>query len=205
MMKVLVVESNVIFRRGLANLLDAQPDIEIVGQGESVQDAVTKALSLLPDLLLIDFRLPDGTGLDATRAILALQPAMRIIFLTSNVEDSLIPYALQAGAAGFVSKEATPGTLLDTLRSARCSRPSSLVVTTMTNGVLQQKVDETLSQREVEVLEVLLTGATNQQIAGALNISINTVKIHVSRILSKLGYESRRDVIRAARTKRLPL
>jgi len=207
------VDDHVLFREGLANLIDAQPDFEIVGQAESVAEAIRKAHEIRPDLILMDFSLRDGTGLDATKAILSLHPEIKIVFLTVHEENDNLFSAIRSGAVGYLLKNVPISNLLSYLRGTTAGEAA--ITPTMTRQILdefsrtkpQVQADEAdipeLTNRELEVLRVLITGASNQEIANELTISVNTVKIHVSNILAKLELSNRRQLISYARRHRL--
>ena len=200
-MKLLLVDDHILFKEGLTSLLGAQVDLTIVGTATSVADAVVEARELKPDLVLMDFNLPDGTGLDATRAILAEQPDTHIVLLTVHDEDDRLFEAIRCGAKGYLLKSVPVKDLLDYLRGV--VRGEAAITREMTSRVLAkfaeleprqtlpEKPVSGLTAREREVLKELNKGATNQQIANRLYISERTVKNHVSRILSKLNLKNR--------------
>ncbi|MFN8486063.1 MAG: response regulator transcription factor [Caldilineaceae bacterium] len=210
-MKILIVDDHVLFREGLASLLSGQPDITVVGQASSVQEATALANELQPDLVLMDFGLPDGTGLDATKAILAIRPETKIVFLTVHEDDERLFEAIRTGAKGYLLKNVHVTKLLTFLRGVEHGEVA--LMPAMTNRILHEfarlaetpksssSALETLSAREVEVMRLLATGATNQEIAERLFISENTVKNHVRSILAKLDLKSRRQVAHYLRRK----
>lgn len=202
-MRILIVDDHVLFREGLLSLLDGQPDTHVIGQTGSVQEATALAIELKPDLILMDFGLPDGTGLDATKAILAIRPETKIVFLTMHEDDERLFEAIRTGAKGYLLKNVHVNTLLTFLRGV--DRGEAALTPTMTGRVLNEfarladlpKQDspefESLSTRELQVLKLLKKGATNREIAEQLFISENTVKNHVRSILTKLGLHNRRQ------------
>jgi len=202
-MKILIVDDHILFREGLASLLTAQPGIRVIGQASSVQEAMVMALDLRPDLVLMDFSLPDGTGLDAMKAILAIRPEIKIVFLTMHEDDERLFEAIRAGAKGYLLKNVHVAKLLAFLHGVE--RGEAALTPAMTNRILhefarladspkQEAAEfESLSAREVEVLQHLSAGATNREIAEHLFISENTVKNHVRNILAKLDLKSRRQ------------
>lgn len=210
-MKILIVDDHVLFREGLASLLNAQADITVLGQASSVQEATTLANELQPDLVLMDFGLPDGTGLDATKVILAARPQTKIVFLTVHEDDERLFEAIRTGAKGYLLKNVHVSKLLAFLRGVE--RGEAALMPDMTNRILHEFVRlaempkqgppefEALSAREAEVVKQLATGATNQEIAERLFISENTVKNHVRNILAKLDLKSRRQVANYLRSR----
>lgn len=203
-MRILLVEDHILFQESLGRLLDAQPDITVVGGATSVVEAVVKARQLKPDIILMDFTLPDGTGVDATQTILAEQPATKIVFLTIHEEDEKVFDAIRHGALGYLPKNVSSSRLLAYLRGLE--RGEVAIQPEVTARILKEfahlpargdisaetKVRLTIRQREI--LQELKTGATNRQIAARLVISEQTVKNHVSRILKKLNLKSRHEL-----------
>jgi DNA-binding NarL/FixJ family response regulator len=212
-MKILIVDDHILFREGLVSLFKAQVDIEVVGQASCVEEAAKLAFELCPSLILMDFGLPDGTGVEATKIILAAQPAMKIVFLTVHEDDEHLFGAIRAGAKGYLLKNVPVATLLSFLREVE--RGEVALTLSMTTKILNEftrltkaqpsRIDELelLTAREVEVLEQLRRSASNREIAGHLVISENTVKNHVRSILTKLNLHSRRQATECFRNSRL--
>ncbi len=213
--RVLIVDDHRLFQEGLASLLKYVPDFEVVGLGGSVAEAVALADKLTPDIILMDFTLPDGTGLDATKAILARQPACKIVFLTVYEANSTLFAALRLGAKGYMVKNIPTESLLASLRAL--DRGETALSRTMMNRVLEEfsRSDpeqvqkdpalKKLSKRELDILKELETGATNKEIGQRLFLSENTVKHHIRSILEKLSVESRLQAIDIARKSGLQL
>jgi DNA-binding NarL/FixJ family response regulator len=209
MIRVLLVDDHILFRQGLTGLLDAQPDFKVIGQASSVQEAIALSRELKPDLVLMDFGLPDGTGLDATLAILAEWPETNIVFLTVHEEDDRLFAAIRSGAKGYLLKNVPIAKLLAFLRGLE--QGEAAISQAMTTRILyefarteptRQRHDSPpteLTTRELEILRELTTGATNRQIADHLVISENTVKNHMRNILAKLNLKNRREVANYAR------
>jgi DNA-binding NarL/FixJ family response regulator len=205
-MRVLLVEDHLLIQQALAHLLNSQPDITVVGGARSVQEAVTLARQHCPDCILMDFSLPDGTGLDATRAILAEQPDMKIVFLTIHEEEEKIFDAIRQGARGFLPKHVTSTQLVEYLRALKqgdyAMDPKNIrrIIEQFAHSPLPPRPPaasldaDTLTPRELEILQELKTGATNRDIAERLVISEQTVKNHVSRILKKRNLKSRYEL-----------
>ncbi len=208
-MRILIVDDHILFREGLVGLLKSQPDIQIVGQCGSVAEAIETGLQLKPEIILMDFSLPDGTGLEATRAILQRAPDIQIIFLTINQDDEALIAAMRAGAKGYLLKTLSVQKLLTALRAME--KGEAALSRTMMARILKEFAhthtmkDEdpsplvTLTSREIEVLQEISAGITNQEIANRLFISENTVKNHVHNILEKLNLNNRREAIDFAR------
>jgi DNA-binding NarL/FixJ family response regulator len=205
-MKIVIVDDHVLFREGLAAIIRSESDIKIVGQAGTVREAIETVKVLKPDMVLMDFGLPDGTGADATRAILHEYPECKIVFLTMSEEDEDLFAAIRSGARGYLLKNMHPSKLISSLRSVH--QGESAVSRTMTLRLMEELArsrepahpgDPTLTRRELEVLRELATGLTNQEIADRLFIAENTVKYHVHSILEKLGLADRREAATYAR------
>lgn len=216
-MKILLVDDHALFREGLASLLKAQADMELVGMAGTVREAVEITLEKRPDIVLMDFGLSDGTGLEATQKILAQLPEVIVIFLTIYDDDERLFSALRHGARGYLPKNVSVSKLLDYLRGTQ--RGEAAITPTLTSRVLEQfarvnqnhypmeaipEVVATLTARELEVLKEIRTGATNQEIAARLVISERTVKNHISSILAKLNMKNRYAAARLAQQLNLP-
>jgi len=208
-MRLLVVDDQVLFREGLVSLLGSQPDLTVVGEASTVAEAIALARKLKPDLILMDFTLPDGTGLEATEAILAERPETNIVFLTIHEQDNRLFDAVRSGAKGYLLKNVAAAKLLDYLRGVE--RGEAAISLTMASHILQEfyrqrprlhteraEIDH-LTWREKQVFRELVTGATNQEIAERLVITENTVKVHVRNILVKLNLRNRREAVNYAR------
>ncbi len=207
--KIMVVDDHTIFREGLISLLKQQPDFEVVGEAGLVKEAIEKALSIRPDLILMDIGLPDGSGLDATRQISRLVPDTCIVILTILESDELLFDAFHAGARGYLLKNTSITKLIASLHGfqqgeAALSRKQTSKILDefyrLGKTQLQDETNpETLTHRELQVLEFMAAGASNLQIAEELFISENTVKNHVHSILHKLKLKSRNEVAGFAR------
>jgi len=204
--RILLVDDHILFRDGLVSLLGAQPDLKIVGQAGSMKEAIALTRTVLPHLVLMNMVLPDGTGVDATRSILAETPNTRIVVLTINDNEELLFDAIRAGVIGYLPKTARAVELLETLRGVM--RGEAGISGTTARRILDEFVRltpphsnevATLTSREVQVLRELANGASNQEIANRLVISENTVKNHVRNVLVKLHFHSRREAADYAR------
>jgi DNA-binding NarL/FixJ family response regulator len=205
-MRIIIVDDHVLFREGLAAIVRGEPDIEIVGQAGTVREAVDITSVLKPDIVLMDFGLPDGTGADATRMILREHSECKVVFLTMSEEDETLFDAIRSGAKGYLLKNMRPSKLVSTLRSVQ--RGESALSRAMTLRLMEElsrtqkryhPPDTTLTHREMEVLRALASGMSNQEIADQLYITENTVKYHVHSILGKLNLTDRREAAAYAR------
>ena len=206
-MRVLIVDDHILLRGGIVNLLDSQPDIDVVGQAGSVEETLELADQLQPEIILMDFGLPDGTGLDATKRILAVHPEVKIVFLTVHAEEERLFKAIQAGAKGYLLKDVQPQDLVAFLRGV--DRGETALTPSMVSRLVEEYARVTaspqerpaqfdaISGREWEVMELIATGATNREIATQLVIAENTVKNHVRNILAKLNLNNRREIANA--------
>lgn len=204
--RLVVVDDHVLFREGLIAIIKSAPDIEVVGQAGSVEEAVALVGAAKPDMILMDFNLPDGTGADATRAILKEHPDCKIVFLTMSEDDENLFTAIRSGARGYLLKNLHPTKLISSLRSVQ--QGESALSRTMTMRVMEElsrtkkteyPVDVTLTHREIDVLRAVATGQSNQDIAKKLFITENTVKYHVHSVLNKLKLSSRKEAATYAR------
>jgi len=209
-MKVLVVDDHILFREGLVSLLSADPSFDVVGQAGSVCEAVELAHKLSPDLVLMDFSLPDGDGAEASALILEDQPECNVVFLTMHDADEKLFAAIRSGAKGYLLKNVPVSKLLSSLHSIE--KGEAAISRSMTMRILdefshtastvqeQRGLLNNLTPREVEILAEIGTGAANNEIAGRLFLSVNTVKHHVHNIFAKLDFENRREAMNFART-----
>ena len=205
-MKVIIVDDHILFREGLASIIRSEPDIEIAGMTGTVQEAVEMASLQKPDLILMDFKLPDGTGADATHMILNVHPECKIVFLTMSEQDEDLFAAIRSGAKGYLLKNMHPQKLVVALRSVQ--KGESALSRSMTMRLMEELSrtkrpehlqSNTLTHREMDVLRAVAAGLSNQEIAKQLFISENTVKYHVHSILGKLDLIDRKEVAAYAR------
>lgn len=198
--RIVVVDDHVLFREGLVAIIRSEPEIEVVGQAGSVKEAIALIGSLKPEVVLMDFGLPDGTGVDATRAVLKEHPECKIVFLTMSEEDDDLFLAVRSGAKGYLLKNMHPSKLVATIKSVY--EGESALSRSMTLRLMEELArtkapqhtgDPTLTRRELEVLRELASGFSNAEIADHLVIAENTVKYHVHSILDKLGLSDRRE------------
>jgi NarL family two-component system response regulator LiaR len=204
--RVLVVDGHTVVRKGLVSLLSAEKyGIEVIGEASDGEEAVTKALQLQPDVILMDLVMPRKNGIEATREIKKTHPKARILVLTSFTEDDKVLEALRAGAYGFLLKDATPDELVQSIRSVYADKltlPQELtqVLLGSKTEVNQPEIaSEDLTERELDVLRCLARGMSNKKIAQELTIGANTVRSHVSSIMRKLDLENRTQLAIYAR------
>jgi two-component system NarL family response regulator len=199
--RLLIVDDHALFRRGLELVLADEPDIEIVGEATDGIQAVEQAAALEPEVVLMDVRMPGGSGIDAARQIRAAQPMVKIVMLTVSEEEDDLFGAIRAGANGYLLKEVSIEEVADAVRAVQ--RGHSLISPLMASkllvefNVLSRRVEDEhaprLTGREIEVLRLVARGMSNKEIAAELVIAENTVKNHVRNILEKLQLRSRME------------
>jgi len=201
MMRILLVDDHVLFRKGVAALLLNRQGIQVVGEAGDGLEAIEMARETLPDVILMDIEMPTCNGLEATRRITREMPHVKVVILTVSDDDQNLFEAIKSGAQGYLLKDLEPNQLYDLLESvSKGEAPLSGVVaakilkefTHPTQSSTQEAgvIDE-LTPREVDILELIVEGKTNKEIAYARNISENTVKIHLRNILEKLHLQNR--------------
>jgi NarL family two-component system response regulator LiaR len=199
--RVLIVDDHAMVRRGLATFLKVFDDLELAGEAESGQAAIELCVRLQPDVVLMDMIMPDMDGASATRLIRKQSESIQVIALTSFKEEILVQSALQAGAIGYLLKDVSADDLARAIRAAHAGRatlsPEIAEVIVQAAGQ-PPKPGLDLTDREREVLALMIEGLNNTQIAGNLNVSPSTIKSHVSNILSKLGVASRTEAVTLA-------
>ena len=204
--RLVIVDDHILFREGLIAIIRSGSDFEVVGQAGNVREAVEVVRLLKPDLVLMDFGLPDGTGVEATRAILKEHLECKIVFLTMSEDDDDLFSAIRSGAKGYLLKNMHPQKLIAALRSVQ--QGESALSRSMTLRVMQElshttkpeyPADITLTRRELEVLRAIALGLSNLDIANQLFITENTVKYHVHSILDKLNLSDRKEAAVYAR------
>jgi len=203
MIRVLVVDDHTLVRAGLCRLLDSEDDIEVTGETGSGREAVELCTRLKPDIVLLDYSLPDMDGLETTSRIVALKTETRILILTMYANEEYAIRVIRAGASGFVVKGAAPEELLTAVRKvARKTTYISPDIMDKMVGRMGQPESESpesnLSDREMQVLIRLARGSTTREVAKVLCLSVSTVETYRSRILEKLNLRNNSDLTRFA-------
>ena len=216
-LRVLIVDDHALFRRGLQMVLRQEPDIEVVGEAADGHEAVAKAQESMPDVILMDVRMPKRSGIEATQKIKEMLPHVKILMLTISDDEADLYEAIKAGASGYLLKEISIDEVADAVRSvwAGQSRISpSMAAKLLTEfAAMSKRAEERqqlpaprLTDREMEVLKLVAQGLNNRDIAKELFISENTVKNHIRNILEKLHLHSRMEaVVYAVREKLLEI
>ena len=201
---VLVVDDHPVVRDGLHGMLAGQADIEVVGEAVHGREAVEMALRLQPDVILMDLRMPEMDGVAAIVAILEEKPEANILVLTTYDSDEDIVRAMEAGATGYLLKDAPRQELFRAVRAA--ARGESVLAPTVAARLMdymRSPNEETLSPREVAVLSLVAQGASNREVGEELHISVATVKTHLVHIYEKLGVDNRTAAVTAALERRI--
>ncbi|WP_024874406.1 response regulator [Saccharomonospora piscinae] len=195
--RVFLVDDHEIVRRGLADLLDGEPDMRIVGEAASVGEALTRIPGAEADVAVLDVRLPDGNGVELCRELLSTVEGLRCLMLTSYADDEALFNAIMAGASGFVLKQVLGSDLVSAVRTVGSggSLLDSKTTSALMNRIRRERADADpvaeLSEQERAVFELIGEGLTNREIAARLFLAEKTVKNYVSRLLGKLGMQRR--------------
>ena len=191
--RILSVDDHPLLREGIAALINNQPDMELIGEAESGSEAIQQFRKHRPDVTLMDLRLPDMSGIDTMIAIRAEFPDARIVMLTTFEGDIQIQRALQTGARAYLLKSSPPKELMDTIRQVHAGKKR--IPPEIASQLAEHMSDEALTNREVEVLQSIAGGNRNRDIANALFISEETVKVHIKHIMDKLGASDRTEAV----------
>jgi DNA-binding NarL/FixJ family response regulator len=200
--RILIVEDHQVVADGLAALLNDQPDMTVVGTAASVEDSIARSVEMSPDIVLMDFRLTDGTGADAGAGIRQVRPEAKLIFLTREDSDAARFAALESGASAFIHKSRAAAEVVNAIRVVA---GGGTLITPRTIATLLNKrreMDsqlESLTTREKEVLRLVAEGISSRDIAARLGISYTTVRTHIRSLGSKLGVHSKLEAIVRAR------
>ena len=203
--RIMLVDDHAVVRSGLGAFLSVNPDLELVGEAENGEQAVVRANLLKPDVILMDLMMPVMDGVAATQAIKKQNPQIQIVALTSFQEDELVQNALKAGAVGYLMKNVTARELAAAIKAAKDGKItlSPEAAQALVRANQQAAETETLTEREVEVLKLMVDGLNNAEIAERLVISLSTVKYHISNILQKLGVDNRVSAVSLALQRKL--
>lgn len=201
MLKIMLVDDHVLFRKGLASLLDSQPNIKVIGEASNGLEAIEYAKILHPDLIMMDVNMPKCDGLQATRVIKQILPQTKIVMLTASDDDEYLFEAIKIGAQGYLLKDLELYQLLDLLDSI--SKGEAILSSAMATKIFRElnregqrgnqpeEGPDELTEREKTILKYVSQGLMNKEIAETLSISENTVKIHLRNILEKLHLKNR--------------
>jgi NarL family two-component system response regulator LiaR len=191
--RIMLVDDHAVVRSGLSAFLTVNPDLELVGEAENGEQAVIRANLLKPDVILMDLMMPVMDGVAATRAIKQQNPGIQIVALTSFQEDELVQNAMKAGAIGYLMKNVSARELAAAIHSAKEGKMtlSPEAAQALVRATQQAAETDTLTEREREVLKLMVEGLNNAEIAERLVVSLSTVKYHISNILMKLGVDNR--------------
>ena len=204
-LRILIADDHGVLRAGLRALLNAEQDMEVVGEAVDGDEALRLAGALHPDVVLMDINMPGCDGINATRQLLALRSDIRVLILTFHEDNSLLQEAIQAGAAGYILKRAVQSELVDAIKAV--ARGDMYIHPAMTRALLVNSTllpdpnpvaIDMLTPREIEVLRLLAQGYTNRQIAEQLTLSVRTVESHRANLLDKLNLHSRLELVRYA-------
>ncbi len=204
--RVLIVDDHAVVRGGLSKFLQVHKDLELVGEAENGKEAIRLAEQLRPDVVLMDLKMPEMDGVAATRELRQRHPNTRVLVLTSFAEDNMVQGALQAGATGYLLKNVSVSELATAIRAAHAGRMtlSSEATEALVHAAAHPIVPaDELTEREREVLALMVDGLSNQEIADRLFLSLGTVKFHAGNIYSKLGVDSRVAAVTMAIQRRL--
>lgn len=203
--RVMIVDDHAVVRSGLQTFLSVVPDLELVGEASGGDEAVVRCGLLKPEVVLMDLMMPGTNGVEATGLIREKWPSVQVIALTSFEEDTLVQDALKAGAIGYLMKTVTARELAAAIRAAREGKMtlSPEAAQALVRATAASRETNELTEREREVLKLMVDGMDNSEIAASLVVSLSTVKYHISNILSKLGVENRVAAVTTAIHKNL--
>lgn len=208
--RIIIADDHGILRAGLKSFLSADPNMQVIGEANSGAEALRLARELKPNIAIMDIGMPGNEGLDATRQLIQEFPDTRVIMLTMHEDGALLQESLRAGASGYIIKRAVEAELIDAIyavnRGIIYIHPSLmplLVARPVKSSVSKVADTEPLTDREKEVLTLIVQGYTNREMGDSLNISVRTVETHRSNIMEKLNLHSRVDLVRYAKQHKL--
>jgi DNA-binding NarL/FixJ family response regulator len=199
--RVLVVDDQTLFRTGLTSLLSEDPRVDVVAQAVDGADAIKQATKLKPDVVLMDIKMPNVDGIEATRQIVEAVPGVKVLILTTFETDSQVIQALKAGASGYVLKDSSAAAIVSSIvavmsgERVMASAVANRVLEMLTGTATPKEFYDGLTNREIEILKLLANGMANKQIAFRLKISEKTVRNHVSNMYEKLGIYDRSQAV----------
>jgi DNA-binding NarL/FixJ family response regulator len=191
---VLLVDDHAVVRRGFRRMLDDDETLEVVGEASNGVEAVRLAEKLRPEVIVMDCALPEMTGLEATRKILQSHPETAILMLSMHSEDTLVRQALDAGARGYVLKNAMDLDLASAIKSVAAGK-SVIDPQVQRTESLKGERDAALTERELEVLQYIVAGKSNKEIASELDLSVNTISVHRANIMERLGIHKTAELV----------
>jgi DNA-binding NarL/FixJ family response regulator len=192
--KVLLVDDHALVRRGFRRMLEDEPTFEVVGEASDGLEAVENAEKFGPDVIVMDCALPQINGIEASRRILAKRPQTAILMLSMHSEDTLVRQALEAGARGYVLKNAMDLDLVSAIKKV-AEGQTVLDPQIARSGTLKGERDTGLTPRELEILQHIVAGKSNKEIATELNLSVNTVSVHRANIMDALGIHKTAELV----------
>jgi len=203
---VVVAEDHTIVRKGICSLIDGKADIQVVGEAEDGRDAIDKVTALQPDVVIMDIAMPHLNGLEATRQIKKMFPQIKILALTMYTNEEYILQILQAGASGYVIKQAAPAELISAIHAIY--RGDSFLSPSISKTIIDEYLRHTtpntpaehekLTDREREVLQLIAEGCSNREIASKLHVSVKTVGVHRTNLMEKLEIHNVTDLVKYA-------
>jgi DNA-binding NarL/FixJ family response regulator len=193
-LKVLLVDDHALVRRGFRRMLEDEPTFQVVGEASDGTEAVQIADRLQPDVIVMDCALPQINGIEAARRILAKRPETAVLMLSMHSEDTLIRQALEAGAKGYVLKNAMDLDLVSAIKKVAEGK-TVLDPQISRSGTLKGERDTGLTARELEILQHIVAGKSNKEIASELNLSVNTVSVHRANIMDALGIHKTAELV----------
>ncbi len=195
--RLFLLDDHEIVRRGIADLVGAEPDFEVVGEAGTAAEAIARIPAARPDVAVLDARLPDGSGIEVCREVRSANPEIKCLILTSYDDDEALFAAVMAGASGYILKEIRGSSLVDAIRQVAAGQSlmdpkvTGRLLARLRDGEPRDKRVEGLTERDQEILALIANGLTNRQIAEDLHLAEKTVKNYVSALLAKLGMQRR--------------
>lgn len=205
-LRILLADDHRVMREGLRLLIDAQPDMEVIGVADNGRAAILKSQALHPDLVIMDITMPELNGSVATQQLCQVCPGAKIMALTRHTDNGYLQQMLAAGATGYALKQSAPEELIHGIRTVIAGRKyldpalTNQLVGTVYGRTIARRLppENSLSQREEEVLRLIAWGFLNKEVGGQLQISVKTVEAHKANAMQKMGMNSRTDIVRYA-------
>jgi len=200
MIKIVIIDDHIMFRQGLKAVLELEKDIKIVNEASSGNKAMDAVKKNNPDILLVDIKLPDISGIEVCEKILNQYPNLKVIIITAFHDEKDVVKAIRAGAKGYILKDSDVKELIKQIRLVYENKSTidSSLIDTVFKEIAKKNVDHLLSQREQEIVKLIFEGFSNDEISNKLFISTSTVKMHVHQIMTKLNVSSRTSIVREA-------